>query len=367
MSDFVLEPFLLDYPAIVKIVGVGGCGGNIAKHVYESNVEGVSFAVCNTDRKALFGSPITKKVEMGVLGAGGDPEKGLQSAQNACDAISEIFDDGTEMAFITAGLGKGTGTGAGPFVARIAKNKGILTVGFVCLPPDIEGEEKMELAKKGMEDMRSSSDAIIVVDTQRIFDLYPNLSIEDSFAKADDIISDAAKAMADIVNKSGRINIDMADTRTVLHDSGDVVMAYGKAGGTNRAEAALEVALDSPLLLQSCLAGAKAMLLNVMTSKNNSLMTHELNFIKDYLRKEKRVGRDTRLVLGVMYDESLGDELSVTIVATGLQPDLDRIHVALDIPAEEEPEVAQPTLFTPPAQRKTENSIPRVTLDMDED
>lgn len=365
MSDFFIEPVLMEYPAIVKIVGVGGCGGNIAKHVYESNVEGVSFAVCNTDRKALFGSPITNKVVMGVLGAGGDPEKGLKSAQESHDEISKLFEDGTEMAFITAGLGKGTGTGAGPYVARIAKDKGILTVGFVCLPPDIEGEEKMELAKKGMEEMRRSADAIIVVDTQRIFDLYSDLSIEDSFAMADNIIADAAKAMADIVNKSGRINIDMADTCTVLRDSGDVVMAYGKAAGEDRAKYALESALDSPLLMQTRLVGAKAMLLNVMTSKSNSLMTNELNAIKDYLRREKGVDKNTKLVLGVMYDESLGDALSVTIVATGLQLDYERAHVSLEDTNEEN---AAPK-FVPQQSTplKNTNSIPHIALDMDED
>ncbi len=362
LPDIVIEPFLTEYPPIVKIVGVGGCGGNIAKHVFDSHVEGVSFAVCNTDPKALFNSPITKKIAMGGdLGAGGDPQKGLESAQSSQEEIMELFNDGTQMAFITAGLGKGTGTGAGPYVARLAKDRGILTVGFVCLPPDLEGEEKMALAKKGMSEMRKSADAIIVVDTQRIFDLYSNLSIDASFAKADDIMTDAAKAMADIVNKSGRINIDMADVRTVLRDSGDVVMAYGKASGENRARVAMETALDSPLLLQTRLAGAKAMLLNIMTSTSNGLMAHEYNFITDYLRIEKGVGKDTTLHVGLMNDESLGDELSVTIVATGLDPDYERRRVSLEehepfqsevkvavkpaAPRPVTPPVVQPSLF----------------------
>lgn len=339
LSDISIEPVLMDFPPIVKIVGVGGCGGNIAKHVYESEVEGVSFAICNTDRKALFGSPIPKKVEMGILGAGGDPEKGLRSAQESKEQIMSLFDDGTQMVFVTAGLGKGTGTGAGPFVAQVAKASGVLTVGFVCLPPNIEGEEKMALAMEGVAQMKKSADAILIVDTQRIFDLYSNLSIEASFDKADDLMADAAKAMADIVNKSGRINIDMADVRSVLQDSGDVVMAYGKASGENRSKEALKKALDSPLLLQSCLKGAKAMLLNIMTSSSNSLLTQELNNIEGFLRKEKGVGRDTKLVMGLMTDDSLGDELSVTIVATGLSPDLERRRVVLE--EEEAPQVPQ--------------------------
>lgn len=372
-DDIVIQPVLTDFPPIVKIVGVGGCGGNIAKHVYESQVEGVSFAVLNTDRKALFSSPITKKIEMGVLGAGGDPQKGLQSAQEAQEEIGELFTDGTEMAFVTAGLGKGTGTGAAPFVASVAKTKGVLTVGFVCLPPDIEGEEKMELAKQGMEQMRKSADAILVVDTQRIFDLYSNLSIEASFDKADDIMADAAKAMADIVNKSGRINIDMADVRSVLKDSGDVVMAYGKASGENRSKVALANALDSPLLLQSRLAGAKSMLLNIMTSREHSLLTQELNDIEGYLRREKKVDRSTKLVMGLMTDDSLGDELSVTIVATGLQPDFKRTRVSLDtgevleenvdVTTKRAPKMAphvniQPTLFSLDDMSDDEMNVP---------
>lgn len=373
MPDLIINPVLTEYPPIVKIVGVGGCGGNIAKHVYESGVEGVSFAVCNTDRKALFNSPITRKVEMGVLGAGGDPEKGLESAQEAKDEIQSLFDDGTEMVFVTAGLGKGTGTGAAPFVAQVAKARGVLTVGFVCLPPDIEGEEKMALAKEGMERIKNNSDAIVVVDTQRIFDLYDDLPIEASFDKADDIMSDAAKAMADIVNKSGRINIDMADVRAVLKDSGDVVMAYGKALGDNRAKDALASALDSPLLLQSHLAGAKAMLLNIMTSSSKQLLTKELNEIEDCLRKQKGVDKSTKLVMGLMIDDSLGEALSVTIVATGLKPEFARRRVTLDSSEMESvepsvaPSVEKKVPTTIPSITQTSPRVPVVPLDMDED
>lgn len=329
-EDIIIQPDLPDSNPIVKIVGVGGCGGNVVQHVYDLHVEDVSFAVCNTDRKALRNSSVPVKIQLGDgLGAGGNPEVGLRIAEDSLDELKDLFSDGTEMAFVTAGFGKGTGTGAGPYVAQVSKSRGVLTVGFVCLPPDIEGETKMELAKKGVEQMRKSADAIVLVDTQRIFDLYSDLPINASFDKADDLMADAAKAMADIVTKSGRINIDMADVRTVLQDSGDVVMAYGKASGKDRARVALENALNSPLLLQSQLSGAKDMLLNIITSNAHSLVTKELNEIQDYLRNEKGVDKKTNLVMGLMDDDSLGEELSVTIVATGLRPEI-REHVPLE-------------------------------------
>lgn len=329
-GDIIIQPDMPDSNPIVKIVGVGGCGGNVVQHVYDLHVEDVSFAVCNTDRKALRNSSVPVKIQLGNgLGAGGNPEVGLRIAEDSLDELRDLFSDGTEMAFVTAGFGKGTGTGAGPYVAQVSKSRGVLTVGFVCLPPDIEGETKMELAKKGVEQMRKSADAIVLVDTQRIFDLYSDLPINASFDKADDLMADAAKAMADIVTKSGRINIDMADVRTVLQDSGDVVMAYGKASGKDRARTALQSALNSPLLLQSQLSGAKDMLLNIITSPSHSLMTKELNEIQDYLRKEKGVDKKTNLVMGLMDDDSLGEDLSVTIVATGLRPEI-REHVSLE-------------------------------------
>ncbi len=333
-EDIFIRPDLPDSNPIVKIVGVGGCGGNVVQHVYDLQVEDVSFAICNTDRKALRNSTVPVKIQLGDgLGAGGNPEVGLRIAEDSLDELKDLFSDGTEMAFVTAGFGKGTGTGAGPYVAQVSKSRGVLTVGFVCLPPDIEGETKMELAKKGVEQMRKSADAIVLVDTQRIFDLYSDLPINASFDKADDLMADAAKAMADIVTKSGRINIDMADVRTVLQDSGDVVMAYGKASGKDRARLALENALNSPLLLQSQLSGAKDMLLNIITSNSHSLMTKELNEIQDYLRKEKGVDKKTNLVMGLMDDDALGEDLSVTIVATGLRPEI-REHVSLDLEKE---------------------------------
>ncbi|MBO7506291.1 MAG: cell division FtsZ family protein [Paludibacteraceae bacterium] len=322
-----IQPVIEVQSSVVKVVGVGGCGGNVAQHVYDTGLRDVSFAICNTDRKALRDLTIPDKLQLGDgLGAGGDPETGLKIAESQLDAIRELFDDNPQMAFITAGLGKGTGTGAGPFVAHVAKSMDILSVGFVCLPPEIEGEHKMELALKGLEEMRRNTDAVVVVDTQRIFDLYSELSIEDAFDKADDLMADAAKAMVDIVVKSGRMTIDLADVRTALRNGGDVVMAYGRASGENRIEEALSKALNSPLLLQPKLSGAKDMLLNVMTSRKKSLYANELNVIRDYLRKKEGVDSKTNLILGVMVDDSLGDDLSITIVATGLRPVI-RTHV----------------------------------------
>lgn len=329
--DLDIQPVITELSPIVKIVGVGGCGGNVVQHVYDSHVNEVSYAICNTDRKALFNSTIPVKIQLGEgLGAGGDPEVGLRVAEQSSDDLQRMFNDGTQMAFITAGMGKGTGTGAAPFVAELAKTKGILTVGFVCLPPEIDGEEKVQIAMKGVDKMRKSVDAIIVVDTQRIFDLYSNLPIDDAFDKANDLMADAAKAVADIVNCCGKINIDMADVRTVLKDSGDVIMAYGKASGENRAIDALLAALDSPLVQCSCLAGAKAMLLNIMYSSQNKIMGDEHNAITSYLRNKLGVDSKTKIHEGLMFDESLGDALSITIMATGLVPDQKRKKVPLD-------------------------------------
>ncbi|MBR5694714.1 MAG: cell division FtsZ family protein [Paludibacteraceae bacterium] len=337
-DDIVIQPVIeVQFPPVVKIVGVGGCGGNVAQHVYDLGLKEVSFAVCNTDRKALRDSTVPVKVQLGDgLGAGGDPEIGLLVAERSAEDIRHLFDDDPQMAFITAGLGKGTGTGAGPYVAQVAKSCEILSVGFVCLPPDIEGERKMKLAMRGLEQMRKSADVVIVVDTQRIFDLYTELTIEEAFKKADDIMADAAKAMVDIVTKSGRMTIDMADVRTALRNGGDVVMAYGRASGENRVQEALSNALNSPLLLQPKLSGAKDMLLNVMTSAEGSLYAKELKSIENYLREKQGVDRSTNLILGYMLDETLGDDVSVTIVATGLRPVI-RDRVTLDMETNSSP------------------------------
>lgn len=341
---FFIQPVIMDLQPIVKMVGVGGCGGNVVQHVYNQEVDGVSYAICNTDRKALFRSTIPIKIQLGDgLGAGGNPEVGKKEAEASASQLRDLFDDGTQMAFITAGMGKGTGTGAAPFVAGLAKTSGILTVAFVCLPPDFDGEEKRSIALQGVENMRKNVDAILVVDTQRIFDLYQGMPIDDAFDRANDIMADAAKAIADIVNYCGTIDVDMEDVRTVLKDSGDVVMGLGRASGDNRAVEAVVNALDSPLLLQSELSGAKAMLLNVMYSSKKKLMTDELNSIFSFLRMKKGVDKSTKIIYGLMTNDSLEDDLCVTILATGLKPELQRKRVFV---SEEEPEANHERVFS---------------------
>ncbi|MCR5497606.1 MAG: cell division protein FtsZ [Paludibacteraceae bacterium] len=302
---------------IIKVIGVGGCGGNAVNYMYNMGVKNVNFVVCNTDRQDLRKSPVPTKIQLGEkgLGAGCKPEVGLQEAQKSIEEINAILDDHTEMVFITAGMGGGTGTGAAPLIAKTAKEKGILTVAIVTIPALFEGNEKVNQALLGVEEMKKNVDAILIINSQKILDMYGDMFLDDAYAKGDEILATAAKGIAEIITLSGRMNIDMADVRTVMTDSGDAIMGAAKANGQDRAISAIQQALDSPLLVSTNLSGAKNILLNITHSKECRITTNEVTIIRDYLSKQ--IDGSTKIIWGVMQDDSLGDNLGVTIVATG--------------------------------------------------
>ena len=302
---------------IIKVIGVGGCGGNAVNYMYNMGVKNVNFVVCNTDKQDLRKSPVPTKIQLGEkgLGAGCKPEVGLQEAQKSIEEINAILDDHTEMVFITAGMGGGTGTGAAPLIAKTAKEKGILTVAIVTIPALFEGDEKVNQALMGVEEMKKNVDAILIINSQKILDMYGDMFLDDAYAKGDEILATAAKGIAEIITLSGRMNIDMADVRTVMTDSGDAIMGAAKANGQDRAISAIQQALDSPLLVSTNLSGAKNILLNITHSKECRITTNEVTIIRDYLSKQ--IDGSTKIIWGVMQDDSLGDNLGVTIVATG--------------------------------------------------
>ncbi|MBR5373469.1 MAG: cell division protein FtsZ [Paludibacteraceae bacterium] len=302
---------------IIKVIGVGGCGGNAVNYMYNMGVKNVNFVVCNTDKQDLRKSPVPTKIQLGEkgLGAGCKPEVGLQEAQKSIEQINAILDDQTEMVFITAGMGGGTGTGAAPLIAKTAKEKGILTVAIVTIPALFEGDEKVNQALMGVEEMKKNVDAILIINSQKILDMYGDMFLDDAYAKGDEILATAAKGIAEIITLSGRMNIDMADVRTVMTDSGDAIMGAAKANGQDRAIAAIQQALDSPLLVSTNLSGAKNILLNITHSKERRITTNEVTIIRDYLSKQ--IDGSTKIIWGVMQDDTLGENLGVTIVATG--------------------------------------------------
>lgn len=295
---------------IIKVIGVGGCGGNAVNYMYNMGIKDVNFVVCNTDKQDLRKSPVPTKIQLGEkgLGAGCIPEVGLQEAQKSMDKIQEMLDDNTEMVFVAAGMGGGTGTGAAPLIAKTAKEKGILTVAIVTIPSNFEGDEKVRQALLGVEEMKKSVDAILVINSQKILDMYGDLFLDDAYAKGDEILATAAKGIAEIITLSGRMNIDMADVRTVMTDSGDAIMGAAKASGTDRAIEAIQKALESPLLVSTNLSGAKNILLNITHGKEKKITTSEVTIIRDHLQKQ--IDGSTRIIWGVMLDETLDEELN---------------------------------------------------------
>ncbi len=376
---------------IIKVIGVGGCGGNAVNYMYNMGIKNVNFVVCNTDKQDLRKSPVPTKIQLGEkgLGAGCIPEVGYQEAQKSIDKIEAMLDDNTEMVFIAAGMGGGTGTGAAPLIAKTAKEKGILTVAIVTIPSSFEGDDKIKQALLGVEEMRKNVDAILIINSQRILDMYGDLFLDDAYAKGDEILATAAKGIAEIITLSGRMNIDMADVRTVMTDSGDAIMGAAKASGTDRALDAITTALESPLLVSTNLSGAKNILLNITHGKEKKITTSEVTIIRDHLQKQ--IDGSTKIIWGVMLDETLDEELGVTIVATGFdfahREEDKKPVVSLNNPTAAT-RVAQPTTQERPdsyniyygngdrdngrgantqTYQQSQSAVRHVTLDMDED
>ncbi|MDR2127280.1 MAG: cell division protein FtsZ [Prevotellaceae bacterium] len=308
--------------AIIKVIGVGGGGTNAVNYMSDLGIEGVNFAVCNTDGQALQKSPIQTKIQLGCeltrgRGAGCDPEIGKQAAIESIENIKAALSDNTEMIFITAGMGGGTGTGATPIIAKIAKEMDILTVAIVTLPFKDEGMEPRRRAITGINELKHCVDSLLLISNDKLYEMYGNLSVRDGFKKADKILASAAKGIAEIITKSGYINVDFADVKKVMKNSGVALLGTGHGTGAKRAIDAVDAALKSPLLNNNSINGAKNILVNITSSETKELKFDELHEIMDYIQRE--AGRVENVKRGVVYDQSLDDELIITIVATGFE------------------------------------------------
>ena len=306
--------------SIIKVIGVGGGGGNAVNHMYREGIHDVSFVLCNTDNQALNDSPVPVHLQLGKegLGAGNRPEKARAAAEESLEDIKKTLNDGTLMAFITAGMGGGTGTGAAPVIARVSKEMGILTVGIVTIPFRFEGDRKIDQALDGVEEMSKHVDALLVINNERLREIYPELTVLDAFGKADDTLSIAAKSIAEIITVHGLINLDFNDVKTVLKDGGVAIMSTGYGEGEGRVKKAIDDALNSPLLNENDVFNSKKILLSISFAGNKdgsgSLMMEEMNDVNDFMAK---FGNDFEIKWGLALDPELGKKVKVTILATG--------------------------------------------------
>ena len=310
-----------DTNSIIKVIGVGGGGSNAVNHMYGQGIVGVDFIVCNTDRQALDISPVPYKIQLGPTltegrGAGAIPEIGMNAAIENIDEIRNLLNSNTKMVFVTAGMGGGTGTGAAPVIAQIAKEMGILTVGIVTIPFSFEGRKRRQQAEEGMERLRQSVDTLLVINNERLREITGNMSIGSAFSMADDVLTTAAKGIAEVISVTGAINVDFNDVNTVMKNSGVAIMGSASAEGESRALTAVTEALSSPLLNDNDISGAQYVLLNI-TYGDKEVLMDEITVITDYIQDE--AGSTADVIWGHGYDPTLGDKLSVTLIATGFQ------------------------------------------------
>ena len=304
---------------VIKVIGVGGGGSNAINHMFKQGIKGVDFIVCNTDSQALQNSPVPNKIQLGVnltegLGAGANPDVGQQSAIESVEEIEKMLDSNTKMVFITAGMGGGTGTGAAPVIAQLAKERDILTVGIVTIPFHFEGKVRIEQALAGVERLRKQVDSLIVINNNKLREVYGNLGFKAGFSKADEVLATASRGIAEVITHHYTQNIDLKDAKTVLSNSGTAIMGSAIASGENRAKEAIVSALDSPLLNDNKIAGAKNVLL-LIVSGTNEITIDEIGEINDHIQAE--AGHNANIIMGVGEDEAHGDAIAVTIIATG--------------------------------------------------
>ena len=304
---------------VIKVIGVGGGGSNAINHMFKQGIKGVDFIVCNTDSQALQNSPVPNKIQLGVnltegLGAGANPDVGQQSAIESVGDIEKMLDSNTKMVFITAGMGGGTGTGAAPVIAQLAKERDILTVGIVTLPFSFEGKVRQDQARLGIEKLRKQVDSLIVINNNKLREVYGNLGFKAGFSKADEVLATASRGIAEVITHHYTQNIDLRDVKTVLFNSGTAIMGSSISSGDNRAKEAIVAALDSPLLDDNKITGAKNVLL-LIVSGTNEITMDEIAEINEHIQAE--AGHNANIIMGVGEDESLGDSIAVTIIATG--------------------------------------------------
>lgn len=327
---------------IIKVIGVGGGGSNAVNHMYKQGIVGVDFAICNTDAQAMNISPVPTKIQLGPTltegrGAGSKPNIGKMACEESVEEVRKYLENGCKMLFVTAGMGGGTGTGAAPIIAKTAQEMDILTVGIVTLPFTFEGNRRGSQAHEGLEEIKKHVDTLIIISNDKLRQIYGNLSLSNAFSQADNILTTAAKGIAEIITVPGYVNVDFEDVNTVMRDSGVAIMGTATADGENRAKRAVDEALNSPLLEDNNIRGAKHILLNISSGKKEVTMD-EIFEITEFVQEE--AGHGTDLIWGNCYDEKLGDKLSVTIIATGFersgkslasnQPQSNKIVVSLD-------------------------------------
>ena len=310
-----------DYNSIIKVIGVGGGGSNAVNHMFNKGIVGVDFIVCNTDRQALDISPVPYKIQLGAQltdgrGAGMLPEVGMAAANENIDEIRELLSKNTKMVFVTAGMGGGTGTGAAPVIAKVAKDLGILTVGIVTIPFNFEGKKRRLQAEEGLNKMRENVDTLLVINNERLREFGKDMSLTDAFCYADDILTVAAKGIAEVISVTGVINVDFNDVNTVLRNSGHAIMGSASAEGENRALEAVTSALSSPLLMDNEIDGARYVLLNI-TYGSKEVMMDEITEITDYI--QEAAGATADVIWGHGLDSSLGEKISITLIAAGLK------------------------------------------------
>lgn len=351
--------------SIIKVIGVGGGGSNAVNHMHAQVIEGVNFIICNTDAQAIALSKVPNKVQLGPhltqgLGAGANPEIGRQATEESLEEIKRILEVNTKMAFITAGMGGGTGTGGAPIIAKICKDLGILTVGIVTTPFGYEGKKRILQAEEGINRLKDYVDTLLVISNDKLRHQFGNLKMKEAFAKADNVLATAAKCITDVINSTGQINVDFADVCTVMRNGGVAILGNAAANGENRAQRAIEEALNSPLLNDNDIRGARWILININSAEGEHEFTmDEVEIIQNYLLSQ--AGEDTDVILGMGYDSSLGDKIGITLIATGFEQkspfakapatvqtqekkEPEKIVMTLGQP-EEKKEYSQPALF----------------------
>ncbi|MFI1770489.1 cell division protein FtsZ [Thalassobellus citreus] len=365
---------------VIKVIGVGGGGSNAINHMFQQGIKGVDFYVCNTDAQALQNSGVPNKIQLGLnltegLGAGANPDIGEQSAVESFDDISQMLDTNTKMVFITAGMGGGTGTGAAPIIAKMAKDLDILTVGIVTMPFQFEGKMRIEQSQKGIEKLRGVVDSLIVINNNKLREVYGNLGFKAGFSKADEVLSTAARGIAEVITHHYTQNIDLRDAKTVLSNSGTAIMGSALASGQNRAQDAIRKALDSPLLNDNKITGAKNVLL-LIVSGSHEITIDEIGEINDHIQSE--AGHGANIIMGVGEDETLEESIAVTIIATGFnveqQDEISNTETKKVIHSlSEEQDLAsqdrEPVIIAPviELEKKEEPPVVRHTLDIEEE
>ncbi len=339
--DFVKAP-----TTIIKVIGVGGGGGNAVTYMFNKGIKDVSFMLCNTDNQAMINSPVPVKIQLGRtktggLGAGNKPVVARDAAMESYEEVKKSLSDDTKMVFITAGMGGGTGTGAAPVIAKIAKEMDILTVGIVTIPFKFEGDLKINQAIDGVEEMSKNVDALIVINNELLGEIYPDLTFMNGFSKADDTLTTAAKSIAEIITVTGYINLDFADVKTVMKDGGVAIMSTGFGEGENRVLNSMNAALQSPLLNNNDVFSAKKVLFNILCSHTSELMMNETDQINEFMRK---FNPEIEVIWGVTFDDTLDKQVKVILLATGFDlEDVPQYHIRKTILTEEEHRINEET------------------------